>query len=57
YHYSSALPSAPRVEARPDLEPARAASALVWALMRQALRQSKGFEQGTFVVHGSGVEQ
>jgi len=38
-------------------DPARAASALVWALMRQALCQSKGFEQGTFVVHGPGVEE
>jgi len=38
-------------------DPARAASAFVWALMRQALCESKGFEQGTFVVHGPGVEE
>jgi len=38
-------------------DPGRAVSALTWALMRQALRKSKGFEQGTFVVHGPGVEE
>eukprot|EP00930_Biecheleria_cincta_P014567 TRINITY_DN12481_c0_g1_i1.p1 TRINITY_DN12481_c0_g1~~TRINITY_DN12481_c0_g1_i1.p1 ORF type:complete len:529 (-),score=94.82 TRINITY_DN12481_c0_g1_i1:501-2087(-) len=38
-------------------DPGRAASSLIWALMRQALSRSKGFEQGTFVVHGPGVEE
>eukprot|EP00931_Biecheleriopsis_adriatica_P045135 TRINITY_DN25869_c0_g1_i2.p1 TRINITY_DN25869_c0_g1~~TRINITY_DN25869_c0_g1_i2.p1 ORF type:complete len:598 (+),score=141.28 TRINITY_DN25869_c0_g1_i2:83-1876(+) len=40
-----------------NADPGRTVSSLVWALMQQALRQSKGFEQGTFVVHGPGAEE
>lgn len=36
--------------------PCRSASALVWALMREAIFQRQGFHEGTFVVHGPGAD-
>eukprot|EP00929_Paragymnodinium_shiwhaense_P067249 TRINITY_DN33867_c0_g1_i1.p1 TRINITY_DN33867_c0_g1~~TRINITY_DN33867_c0_g1_i1.p1 ORF type:complete len:572 (+),score=113.88 TRINITY_DN33867_c0_g1_i1:127-1842(+) len=36
--------------------PERAASAIVWALMRQALQRRQGFQQGTFLVRGATSE-
>eukprot|EP00927_Polykrikos_kofoidii_P034560 TRINITY_DN29301_c0_g1_i1.p1 TRINITY_DN29301_c0_g1~~TRINITY_DN29301_c0_g1_i1.p1 ORF type:complete len:1045 (+),score=168.06 TRINITY_DN29301_c0_g1_i1:467-3136(+) len=38
-------------------DPARAVSAVIWALMAKALRMRQGFTKGTFVLHGAGADR